>query len=125
MHPSLSWFPPPQTEKGKVGAPPFSGVPACHSQSPLETRASFRGVRPGMFGLIRSSTVTAAMALMLVEAVLRGRRRARGHQGGGAACGLAKPLPSTPETNLKVPLYAQARKRPGTPGQFSKMSSTM
>lgn len=76
-----------------------------------------------MFGLIRSSTVTAAMALMLVEAVLR-ERRARGHQVGGTACGLAKPLPSTPETDLKVPLYAQARKRPGTPGQLSKMSST-
>lgn len=45
-----------------------------HSQSPLEMRVSFRGVKLGMFGLMRSSTVTAAMALMLVEAVLLGRR---------------------------------------------------
>lgn len=41
-----------------------------NSQSPLEMRTSFRGARLGILGLMRSSTVTAAMALMLVDAVL-------------------------------------------------------
>lgn len=41
-----------------------------NSQSPLEIITSFRGARLGSRGLMRSSTVTAAMALMLVEAVL-------------------------------------------------------
>lgn len=47
----------------------------AHSQSPLEMRVSLRGDSVGSLGLTRSSTVTAAMALMLVEAVL-GRRHA-------------------------------------------------
>lgn len=42
-----------------------------NSQSPLEMSTSLRGARLGSRGLMRSSTVTAAMALMLVEAVLR------------------------------------------------------
>lgn len=48
---------------------PHPGPP--NSQSPLEMRTSFRGARPGIRGLMRSSTVTAAMALILVDAVLQ------------------------------------------------------
>lgn len=33
-------------------------------------KTSFRGARLGILGLMRSSTVTAAMALILVDAVL-------------------------------------------------------
>lgn len=41
-----------------------------HSHSPLEINISLRGDSVGSRGFTRSSTVTAAMALMLVEAVL-------------------------------------------------------
>lgn len=41
-----------------------------NSHSPLEMKTSFRGARLGILGLMRSSTVTAAMALILVDAVL-------------------------------------------------------
>lgn len=48
--------------------PPQLGPP--NSQSPLEMTTSLWGASLGSRGLMRSSTVTAAMALMLVDAVL-------------------------------------------------------
>lgn len=69
-----------------------------NSQSPLEIIMSFRGARLGFRGLMRSSTVTAAMALMLVDAVLRG-----GGDGGGAGEGSSHPPwgpPVAPATQL-------------------------
>lgn len=56
---------------------------AQNSQSPLEMKTSFRGARLGILGLIRSSTVTAAMALILVDAVLcMEEKQALGHSAG-------------------------------------------
>lgn len=55
-----------------------------NSQSPLEMIMSLRGVRLGSCGLMMSSTVTAAMALMLVDAVLGGTRQ-------GVLCGQVTP----------------------------------
>ena len=52
----------------RLPRPSHPGSP--NSQSPLEMMTSLRGARLGSRGLMRSSTVTAAMALMLVDAVL-------------------------------------------------------
>lgn len=62
----------PQSVRGTT-LTPHPGPP--NSQSPLEMRTSFRGARPGIRGLMRSSTVTAAMALILVDAVLRAEEK--------------------------------------------------
>lgn len=65
---------------GEAALAPHPGPPNSHS--PLEMMTSLRGVRLGSRGLMRSSTVTAAMALMLVDAVLAGTREGRGVSSG-------------------------------------------
>lgn len=56
---------------------PTQPTPSAHSHSPLEMSASLRGAKVGSLGLTMSSRVTAAMALMLVEAVLGHRQVAQ------------------------------------------------
>lgn len=59
-----------------------------NSQSPLEMKTSFRGAKPGILGLMRSSTVTAAIALILVDAVLQmEEKQALGHSAGCLSTG--------------------------------------
>lgn len=60
---------------------------------------SLREDRLGIRGLMRSSTVTAAMALMLVDAVLGGMRR-----GGG----MVRPHPETGHTPAGAHLLGEA-----------------
>lgn len=90
---------------------PHPGPP--NSQSPLEMRTSFRGARPGIRGLMRSSTVTAAMALILVDAVLwaeeKQRQRFRAHRAASApadACSQRCPAAVSLPTALPI-IYRQ------------------
>lgn len=66
-----------------------------------------RGDRAGIRGLMRSSTVTAAMALMLVDAVLQGSRAkpcpggVGGRQAGGGGPGCTPGLPEGPAVRTR------------------------
>lgn len=64
---------------------------------------NFRGAREGSRGLMRSSTVTAAMALMLVDAVLGDTRWGRG---------MARPHSETGHMPSGVYLLEEAPSRP-------------
>lgn len=92
----------------------------------LESKSSFLCEAVISHGFITSSIVTAAIALMLVETVLWEQKQEQPPQ----CASFHSAGPSTPQcshcsNHLKVPLYAHARKRPGKPGWFRKMSKTM